>query len=101
MGTHGDSNTDNDHVCDYGCGAVLETCYDAETDNDHACDICQKANVSSHAYVENTELATAATCTAAATKTFVCNCGDRYTEDDGDITVTKVEWLVFENEKTE
>ena len=27
LGTHADSNTDKDHVCDYGCGATLEECY--------------------------------------------------------------------------
>ncbi len=84
MGTHADSNTDNDHVCDYGCGAVLENCSDVSTDTDHDCDVCGKANVSVHAYVENTALATEATCNTAATKTYECNCGDTYTEEDGD-----------------
>lgn len=84
MGTHADSNTDNDHVCDYGCGAVLENCFDVETDDDHNCDVCNKANVTAHAHVENTALATEATCDTAATKTYECNCGDTYTENDGD-----------------
>jgi len=84
MGDHSDSNTDDDHVCDYGCDAVLENCSDVETDNDHACDVCNKENVTSHIHVENKELATAATCTAAATKTYECNCGNKYTENDGD-----------------
>ena len=84
MGNHSDSDTDNDHVCDYGCGAVLENCFDVETDDDHDCDVCNKANVTSHAHVENTALATEATCETAATKTYECNCGDTYTEDDGD-----------------
>ncbi len=26
MGTHSDSATDNDHVCDYGCNEILENC---------------------------------------------------------------------------
>ncbi len=84
MGNHSDSDTDNDHVCDYGCGAVLENCSDVETDDDHDCDVCNKANVTSHAHVENTALATEATCDTAATKTYECNCGDTYTENDGD-----------------
>jgi len=84
MGTHADSATDADHVCDYGCGAVLEDCSDVETDDDHNCDVCDKANVTSHAHVENTALATEATCDTAATKTYECNCGDTYTENDGD-----------------
>ena len=84
MGPHSDLSTDNDHVCDYGCGATLESCYDAETDNDHSCDVCGKSNVTSHVHIENTELAIKATCNAAARKTYECNCGDTYTEDDGD-----------------
>ena len=36
--THFDSATDNDHVCDYGCGTVVEDCYD--NNNDHNCDVC-------------------------------------------------------------
>ena len=84
MGNHSDSDTDNDHVCDYGCGAVLENCSDVETDDDHDCDVCNKVNVTFHAHVENTALATEATCETAATKTYECNCGDTYTEDDGD-----------------
>ncbi len=83
MGTHADSGTDNDHVCDYSCGVVLESCSDVDTDSDHACDVCGKANVSSHAYAENTALATQASCEAAATKTYECNCGDTYTDEDG------------------
>lgn len=35
---HSDSATDNDHVCDYGCGTVVEKCYD--NNNDHNCDVC-------------------------------------------------------------
>ena len=84
MGDHFDSNTDNDHFCDYGCYAVIESCSDVETDDDHDCDVCGKENVTSHDHVENTALATEATCHAAATKTYECNCGDTYTEDDGD-----------------
>jgi len=84
MGSHADSPADDDHVCDYGCGAVLESCYDAETDEDHDCDACGKSNVTPHVHIENTALATEATCHAAATKTYACNCGDTYTEDDGD-----------------
>ena len=84
IGDHADSATDDDQVCDYGCNAVLESCYDVETDNDHDCDVCKKENVTSHAHVENTALATAATCNTAATKTYECNCGDKYTEEDGD-----------------
>ena len=46
MDGHVDSATDDDHVCDYGCGAVLENCVDAE--KDHECDICG-GNVGTHA----------------------------------------------------
>ena len=84
IGDHSDSAIDNDHLCDYGCTAILESCFDAETDNNHDCDVCGKENVSSHAHVENTALATKATCLVAATKTFECSCGDTYTENDGD-----------------
>lgn len=84
IGVHSDSNTDSDHVCDYGCNAILENCSDVTTDKDHSCDICKKANVTSHAHVEKPELATEATCLAAAKKTYECNCGDKYTENDGD-----------------
>ncbi len=84
LGVHADSATDDDHFCDYGCGVVLEDCSDVKTDNDHACDVCEKADVSAHAYVEDAALATKATCSAAATKTYKCNCGHTYTEDDGD-----------------
>ena len=38
IGEHKDSADDYDHVCDYGCGAVLEDC--ADYDCDHECDIC-------------------------------------------------------------
>ena len=84
LGIHADAADDGDHVCDYGCGAVLEDCSDVNTDKDHACDVCNKADVSAHVYVEDVSLATEATCTAAATKTYKCNCGHTYTEDDGD-----------------
>lgn len=84
MGIHADSASDTDHVCDYGCGKVLENCSDVTTDNDHNCDVCGKENVTSHSHVENTALATEATCGEAATKTYVCNCGDSYTETVGD-----------------
>lgn len=83
IGEHADSNSDTDHVCDYGCGVILEVCSDVETDNNHNCDVCGKENVTAHNYVENKKLATAATCENAATKTFECNCGDKYTEDEG------------------
>ena len=84
MGAHADSTTDNDHLCDYGCEAALEECFDVDDDNDHDCDICGKNNISTHSYTENTALATVATCEDAATKTYECNCGDTYTENDGD-----------------
>ena len=84
IGEHADSDTDSDHECDYGCRIILENCYDAEDDDDHDCDICGKVGVTSHEYEENELLATEATCIKAATKTYVCNCGDKITEDDGD-----------------
>lgn len=39
VGTHADSTTDGDHVCDYGCGATLTAC--ADSDKNHKCDDCQ------------------------------------------------------------
>ena len=45
MDKHTDSAEDEDHVCDYGCGAVLEACTDMNTDSDHNCDVCGKENV--------------------------------------------------------
>ena len=47
---HADSATDYDHVCDYGCGVVLETCSDATGDQNHNCDVCGKKDVTSHTY---------------------------------------------------
>ena len=90
IGACTDSATDADHVCDYGngyatgCKAVLNDCSDVNTDSDHACDVCGKANVSAHSYAENTTLAIEATCNAAATKTYECNCGHKYEETYGD-----------------
>lgn len=84
IGEHRDSDTDGDHLCDYGCNVALESCFDSETDGDHSCDVCGAENVTAHAYVENVALATAANCSTAATKTYECNCGDTYTENDGD-----------------
>lgn len=80
MGTHADSVGDGDHACDY-CGAVIGDCYDGG-DADHKCDECGKAGVSQHAYTQTGS--TEATCTAPATKTYTCACGDSYTENDGD-----------------
>lgn len=37
---HVDAADDTDHVCDFGCGTVVESCSDADTDTDHACDVC-------------------------------------------------------------
>ena len=62
VGEHADSADDNDHVCDYGCGAVLEDCSDVEGDGNHECDICGKANVSDHTY-SDADCTTPATCT--------------------------------------
>ncbi|MBE7079854.1 MAG: RHS repeat protein [Clostridiales bacterium] len=59
-GVCADSNTDNDHVCDYGCKAVLEDCTDAENDGDHICEICGNIEATAHTYSE-------ATCAAPAT----------------------------------
>ena len=81
VGAHADSPEDEDHLCDYGCKAVLEACSDVETDNDHNCDVCGKENVTTHRYEETA--ATAATCEAAATKSYACNCGDAYTDTLG------------------
>ena len=50
MGTHADSATDKDHVCDYGCGVKLESCSDKSGDGDHKCDICGATDVTSHSY---------------------------------------------------
>ncbi len=84
MGNCSDSDTDGDHVCDYGCQAVLENCSDVDTDGDHACDVCAKTDVSSHVYVLDSENSTAATCESAAVNSYVCNCGDSYTDEDKD-----------------
>ncbi|MBQ7939135.1 MAG: hypothetical protein IJ281_02010 [Clostridia bacterium] len=43
VGTCADSAEDTDHVCDYGCGKVLEDC--ADVDKDHKCDYgCDKVH---------------------------------------------------------
>ena len=56
--SHADTN--KDHVCDNGCGKVLENCVDKSGDKDHKCDVCGKADVSAHTYGN-------ATCDKAAT----------------------------------
>ena len=60
MGTHADSATDKDHVCDYGCRETLENCSDANNDGDHKCDVCQADGITEHEWVD-------ATCTAPKT----------------------------------
>ncbi len=52
MGEHSDSATDTDHVCDYGCDAVLEACADKENDGDHKCDVCAKEEITTHSYAD-------------------------------------------------
>ena len=42
---HTDSETDNDHVCDYGCGLVMNDCSDASGDGNHNCDVCGKESI--------------------------------------------------------
>ena len=42
---HTDSEIDTDHVCDYGCGTVMNQCDDKAGDGDHNCDVCGKENV--------------------------------------------------------
>ena len=111
IGSHADSNTDKDHVCDYGCGVTLESCADAENDGDHKCDVCGKDDVSAHNYgdatcgtpatcpecgattgetaphIYNQEVAkdaalkSAATCTSAAVYYKSCSCGAVATGD--------------------
>ncbi len=82
VGNHADSAEDDDHLCDYGCKVVLEACSDVETDDNHNCDVCGKENVSAHNYEETSS--TEATCVAAATKTYLCNCSHTYTDNVGD-----------------
>jgi len=48
MDQHVDSATDGDHVCDYGCKAVLEKCSDMEGDQDHNCDVCNEPGINGH-----------------------------------------------------
>ena len=57
---HLDEN--RDHICDNGCGTVMENCSDADGDGDHVCDICGKADVTAHHYGQ-------ATCNSIATCT--------------------------------
>ena len=44
IGNHSDSITDKDHLCDYGCGAVMENCVpnadDGDCTTDIICSIC-------------------------------------------------------------
>ena len=42
MDKHVDVNNDGDHVCDYGCGAVLTECEDTDTEKDYKCNDCGK-----------------------------------------------------------
>ena len=68
MGEHADSAEDDDHVCDYGCGVVLEACSDKMGDGNHSCDICGKADVTTHTYSDAT-CETPATCTECSETT--------------------------------
>ena len=73
-----DSDTDKDHVCDFGCGAVLEGCSDVTTDKDHSCDVCGEENITSHSYGS---VVTDPTCTEKGYTTYTCNCGHSYKAD--------------------
>lgn len=77
---HADAANDSDHICDYGCGAVLEACTDAETDDDHSCDICGKQNVSAHIYGDWT-VTKESTATEKGSRTKACACGHTLTEE--------------------
>ena len=68
LGVHSDSNTDNNHVCDYGCGVVLEFCTDADNDGNHNCDICDAPNINAHSY-SNVSCDALATCSECGVTT--------------------------------
>ena len=42
LGEHFDSPDDDNHVCDYGCGAILEPCSGATPENGYICVICMQ-----------------------------------------------------------
>ena len=69
------NNSEEDHVCDYGCGKVFEACSDVTTDKDHNCDVCGKADVTKHDYQA---VVTAPTCTEKGYTTYTCNCNHSY-----------------------
>ncbi|MBO7303122.1 MAG: hypothetical protein J6U68_02935, partial [Clostridia bacterium] len=83
IGEHSDSDEDDDHVCDYGCGAIFSNCSDVDTDGDHLCDVCG-AECGTHNYKEDPSRETPATCTEAAKKVHICNCGHEDIENIGD-----------------
>ena len=75
MGEHADAADDADHVCDYGCGAVLSECADADN---HLCDVCNK--ILSYCADSNADhkcdvCAKEGVCTDADKNTICDNCG--------------------------
>lgn len=71
---HKDSETDGNHVCDYGegfetgCKVVLEECSDKEGDGDHKCDVCGVDGITEHTYGE-ADCFNPATCTECGATT--------------------------------
>ena len=99
---HKDEN--RDHVCDNGCGVAQGEHADSETDNDHACDYC-KAAMGDHSYEA---VVTEPTCEAGGYTTYTCACGHSYKGDEtepkghsfGDWVQTKAPTCTAEGERT-
>ena len=77
IGNHSDSITDKDHLCDYGCGAVMENCVpnadDGDCTTDIICSICGAITTEGAA----SHIGGNATCTEKAECTV---CGKEYGE---------------------
>ena len=77
------TDSDNDHICDSGCGERLSNCADGE-DRDHKCDICEAEGISQHQFsqqiVSETYLKEPATCETAAAYYLSCLCGEAGSE---------------------
>ena len=78
MGQHTDSATDDDHLCDYGCNAVLEACLggSATCQAKAECTVCCKAYGELAAHTPNADdddCTTAVTCSVCGAETTPAN----------------------------
>ena len=83
MGEHSDSIDDDDHVCDYGCGVVLESCVGgtASCTAKAICDICKSeyGEMLQHTYGD-WKIIIEPTKDSKGLKEATCICGDKISE---------------------